>query len=220
MARTIPESAIRNPLDLILGVDSNVRVLRALVRHGGLLSSSDIGRRARLSKTSTRLGLIALEATGIVSAEGSGYNRLYRFNTGHDLSPAIESLFAAEDRRFAAIIDAVRNSPGDLAEHVESLWVYGSVARGEDRLGSDLDVGVVADADKLATVVESVRENLATPSERLGFSPSVVGLDMEDVRRLSRDDDPWWSNVVKDAIVLVGRRPEDLPLTNGAVFGG
>ena len=107
-----------------------------------------------------------------------------------------------------------------LTQYVESLWIYGSVARGEDRLGSDLDIGVVAEADQLAAVVEAVRENLATASERLGFSPSVVGLDMEDVSRLSRDDDPWWANVVADAIVLAGRRPEDLPLTNGTAFGG
>ncbi|MBB3656645.1 putative nucleotidyltransferase/DNA-binding transcriptional ArsR family regulator [Rhizobium sp. BK650] len=220
MARTNPESTIRYPLDRILGVDSNVRVLRVLARHGGLLSSSDISHRARLSKSSTRLGLIGLEAAGIVQAEGSGYNRLYRLNVRHDLSSAIEALFTAEDRRFTAILDAVRNGPGDQARHVESLWVYGSVARGDDHFDSDLDVGVVADAVHLKAVVEAIRAGLVIPSERLAFSPSVVGLDLDDVRRLSRDDDPWWSNVVRDATVLAGRRPEELSRAPGFAFSG
>ncbi len=210
MARTIAQSAIRNPLDLLFGVDSNVRVLRVLARHRGLLSASDISRRAGLSKSSTRLGLISLEQGGIVSAEGSGYNRLYRLNGGHYLSDDIARLFDAEDRRFAAIIEAVANSPGETAPLVMSLWVYGSVARNEDRMGSDLDIGVVAEAGDLAAVVEVVRNGLADQAGKLGFSPSVVGLDLADVRRLARDGDPWWVNAVKDAIVLSGRRPEEL----------
>jgi DNA-binding transcriptional ArsR family regulator len=220
VARTVSQSAIRNPLDLVFGVDSNVRVLRIVARHGGLLSSSEIGRRAGLSKSSTRLGLISLADTGLVLAEGSGYNRLYRLNSEHYLSGAIENLFAAEDRRFTAIIDAVTNSPGAQKQLVISLWIYGSVSRGEDRRGSDPDVGVVTETADLAAVVEAVRDGLAMHSERLGFTPSVVGLDLQDVRRLAQDDDPWWSNVLKDAIVLVGRRPEELPSLVGAAVHG
>jgi DNA-binding transcriptional ArsR family regulator len=189
MARTIAQSAIRNPLDLIFGVDSNVRVLRVLARHGGFLSSSDISLRAGLSKSSTRLGLLSLGETGVVSVEGSGYSRLYRLNGEHYLRREIESLFAAESKRFAAILEAIRLSLGDQENLVRSLWVYGSAARGDDGLGSDLDVGLVAEADDLPAVVEAVRARLVDQSDRLGFSPSVVGLDMADVARLARDRD-------------------------------
>lgn len=143
-----------------------------------------------------------------------------RVNAEHYFSKAIENLFAAEERRFADIIDAVTDSPGDKKQFVKSLWVYGSVARGEDRLGSDLDVGVVTGSADLAAVVDVVRDSIAIHSERLGFTPSVVSLDMEDVSRLARDDDPWWASVVKDAIVLAGRRPEELPALAGAAADG
>lgn len=64
-------------------------VLRELVRHGGLLSSSNIQNRSGLSKSSVRLGLISLERSGIVTTEGSQFTKLHRFNQAHSLSPQI-----------------------------------------------------------------------------------------------------------------------------------
>ena len=220
MVRTIAQSAIRNPVDLVFGVDSNVRVLRVLARHGGLLSAADISQRAALSKSSTRLGLLSLEESGVIVAEGAGYSRLYRLNADYYLADPIRSLFAVEDRRFAAVIEAVKSSPGIRKQQVKSLWVYGSVARGEDLLGSDLDVAVVAETNELAAVIETIRDSLATHSGRLGFTANVVGLDLSDVERLTREGDPWWANAVADAIVLAGRRPEELAASAGGDADG
>ncbi|WP_315858300.1 helix-turn-helix domain-containing protein [Rhizobium leguminosarum] len=210
MARSEPQSAMRAPLDTVFGVDSNVRVLRVLAPHGGPLSSSDITRRAKLSKTGTRQGLISLEECGAIVTEGSGHSRLHRFNHDYYLAPQIKALFGAESVRFEKMLDAVRLSAGEQTPDLSSLFVYGSVARGEDRLGSDLDIGLVARQDVLAGIVEKVRENLRQSSRSLCFTPSVVGLDLDDVSRLDRDRDPWWNSMLEDAIVLQGARPEDL----------
>ncbi|TIO77114.1 MAG: hypothetical protein E5X74_17820 [Mesorhizobium sp.] len=217
MARSERESAIRRPLTAMLGVDSNLRVLRTLVEHGGLLAASEIVRRSRLSRESVRLGLLALESLGIVAASGSGHSRLYRFDDNHYLAPALAALFKAESNRFTAILDAVRQSAAQRP--VFSLFVYGSAARGDDGPDSDLDIGLVARADDLAEAVEGLREALRGPAERLVFLPNVVGLDFDDVRRLARDRDPWWENVKQDAIVLSGSRPEDAVSFQEALHG-
>jgi predicted nucleotidyltransferase len=201
----------------MLGVDSNLRVLRTLVEHGGLLAASEIVRRSRLSRESVRLGLVALETLGIVVASGSGHSRLYRFDDSHYLALALAALFKAESNRFTAILDAVRQSAAQRP--VFSLFVYGSAARGDDGPDSDLDIGLIARADDLAQVVEGLREALRDPAERLVFLPNVVGLDFDDVRRLARDKDPWWENVKQDAIVLAGSRPEDAVSLQEALHG-
>ncbi|AZO31517.1 hypothetical protein EJ071_31790 [Mesorhizobium sp. M1B.F.Ca.ET.045.04.1.1] len=217
MARSERESAIRRPLTAMLGVDSNLRVLRTLVEHGGLLAASEIVRRSRLSRESVRLGLVALETLGIVVASGSGHSRLYRFDDSHYLAPRLAALFKAESNRFTAILDAVRQSAAQRP--VFSLFVYGSAARGDDGPDSDLDIGLIARADDLAEAVEGLRQALRDPAERLVFLPNVVGLDFDDVRRLARDKDPWWENIKQDAIVLAGSRPEDAVSLQEALHG-
>lgn len=207
MARSERESAIRRPLTAILGVDSNLRVLRVLANHGGQLSASEIVRRSRLSRESVRAGLQALVALGVVAGSGSGHSRLYRFPDGHYLAAALSALFEAERARFDAIVEAVRRSGAD--KPLFSLFLYGSVARSEDRPDSDLDIGVIAGKDHLPGVVDGIREALRDAAERLTFLPNVVGLDFEDVRRLSAEGDPWWRSLGQDAIVISGNRPEE-----------
>ncbi|AFL52468.1 putative nucleotidyltransferase [Sinorhizobium fredii] len=217
MARSERESAIRNPLTFVLGVDSSLRVLRALVQHGGMLAASEIVRMSRLSRESVRLGLRSLESMGIVAWSGSAHARVYRFNDSHYLAPVLTALFEAEKERFLAVLDTVRQSAAD--KPVFSLFIYGSAARGDDGPDSDLDIGLVARADDLAAVVAGVREALREPSEKLGFLPNVVGLDFNDVRRLAGGEDPWWKNVKQDAVVLCGSRPEDAISLRGELRG-
>ncbi|UVK49234.1 helix-turn-helix domain-containing protein (plasmid) [Mesorhizobium sp. AR07] len=72
MARSTSQSALRYPLIIILGTDENVRLLRELSRHGGLLSSPLLADRSGLARASVWSALGTLEGIGIVSSEGTG----------------------------------------------------------------------------------------------------------------------------------------------------
>jgi predicted nucleotidyltransferase len=104
----------------------------------------------------------------------------------------------------------IREDARGCGPRVVAVWLYGSVARGEDRSRSDLDVAIVADADALPSALEAVRDALHLAGRKLRFEPSVVGLEPSDVARLARERDPWWIAVARDAIVLLGPRPDAL----------
>lgn len=210
MARAAHQSVLRYPLTTILGTDAAVRLLRELAGHGGQLSAPDLVRRTALAKASVARGLEALVAANVVATAGSGRSLLYRIAQDHPLSPALRSLFEAEDRLFHSILDSIKSAAQSAGQGVVAVWLYGSVARREDRTDSDLDLALVAKAKALPRLADSFRDALVAPGERLGFNASVVTLGTSDVVRLAAERDPWWENVARDALALIGARPEDL----------
>lgn len=203
------QSAQRHPLTLLLGNQGNVRVLRELCLHGAEMSAPRIAREAGLSAHGARLALGYLSALDVVETVGEGRSLVYRINRHHPMTPALCALFTAERARYDAVLDALRNVL--MVDSVVSAWAYGSFARGEDRQDSDIDIAVLMAESQMADHegdrVEEIREALNEAGARLHFQPSVVELSPSDVVRLRTTKDPWWMDLVRDAVVLKGRPP-------------
>ncbi|MDP3896930.1 MAG: nucleotidyltransferase domain-containing protein, partial [Mesorhizobium sp.] len=208
MARSTPQSALRYPLTIILGADANVRLLRELALHGGLLSSPMLATRSGLARASVWSALGTLEAIGIVRSEGTGKARLYRINDRHPLAASLHALFEDEARRYSSIRAAVADAVAKVRPDAIAVWIYGSVARGEDGPTSDLDIAVILSSEALRDTLDDIRDALRAAGENLGFNPSVVGLAPEDAARLSNSGDPWWKAVDSDASTVLGARPD------------
>jgi len=219
MPRSVVQSAQRYPLTTILGTETNVRLLRELSRHGGQLSAPSLVSRTGLAKTSVWAGLTSLEDTGVVLVAGTGRARLYSLRVDHPLHSALGALFEAEERRFEAVLDAIRAAAGGCEPAVLAVWVYGSVARGQDRPGSDFDIAVLATDEAPASVSDTMRESLQQAGSSLGFTPSVVSICKQDASRLARERDPWWAGIVRDAIVVLGPRPDEVVRAHRARHG-
>jgi predicted nucleotidyltransferase len=205
-----PASFIRQPLDIILGTTASVRVLRALLAHGGPLPVSRLARDTRITPNGVRDALHLLEQAGAVEAVGFGRTRLFQTVKKNSLITALEKLFSAERKRFEQILETIKQatvSPGIVA-----VWVFGSVARGEDKMGSDLDVALVIDApgSDVDQIADAVRDRLLMQTRRLGFSPSVVAVAPADLHRLKAERARLWSDLVRDGRVLKGAAPGDL----------
>lgn len=209
MAEISRDSALWHPLTTILGAKANVRVLRALFGHGAELAAPALVRQTGLAQSSVREALIGLELLGIVRALGQGRVRLYRIERAHPLAAPLEALFQAEEERYQAITEAIRNAVREFGDCVLAAWLYGSVARGEDGPTSDVDIAVVIKADEVSRVADGIRERLMDAEDRLLFHPSIVPIDEDDVRRLDREADPWWRDILRDGIALIGPRPAD-----------
>jgi predicted nucleotidyltransferase len=202
---TARQSVLRFPVTSLLGGEANVRVLRELVRHGAELSAPTIAKRAGLSRQHALRVVNGLAEAGAVERVGVGGHPSYRIRRGHPLHAGLEAIFRAEEERFRAVEDAIRSA----ASGAEAVWLYGSVARGDDSAGSVVDVAVVIDAPDVEDVVDGIRARLREREDALGISVSVVGIGPADVVRLSGGD-PWWSSLVHEAIPLAGPDPERL----------
>ncbi len=205
----VRESFLRFPTSSLLGTPGTVRVLRELTSVEEPLAVTELAGRTSLTDQTIRNTVAELAETGIVKALGEGRSRLYQADVSHPLYLPIASLFHAEAERFETIRSALASAAENLTPQPLAAWIYGSVARGEDRPQADVEVALVAADDAVEVAVDRFQEmtDPAGQVQRVWFS--VVGLTPSDVRRLSKGD-AWWRSATSAAIPVFGPTPDEL----------
>lgn len=198
------QSHVRYPLTAIFGSAGNVRVLRALVADRSPQSAPELARLAGLSPQGVRLVLDTLARQQLVKVHGSGRAQLYALNESHPFAGALAALFQEEQQRWERLLVTIREMLAKHGTAVRSAWLYGSVARAEDTPRSDLDIALLVSS---SAVADQVREGLMPLEDEQQLRISLAALTPKELAALP-DDDPWWSDVVRDARVLKGSAPE------------
>ena len=205
-----PTSFALHPYDTILSSGGAIRILRALLSHGGSLPVSRLAKDASMTPDGVRGVLVNLERCGVVEMVGAGRSRLYRAVGGHPLVGGLEALCAAERRRYEGMLAAIAEAAVD--PQIAAVWLFGSVARHEDGPDSDLDVAVVVEgnADDVERICDRLRETLFANGERTGFRVSVVSMSMGDLRRHHDEGSALWAGLASRAVPVKGLTPARL----------
>ena len=103
--------------------------------------ANEIIKLARSGTGAVQRELARLEAAGLVTAERIGKQKHYQANAG---SPVFEELQALSLKTFA-LGDVLRAALEPLAKEIRAAFVYGSIAKGNERAASDVDVMVISD---------------------------------------------------------------------------
>lgn len=194
-------------MSTILGGEARVRVLRELFLHGSEISAPQLVARTGLAQSSVREALALLESTKVIDVLGAGKALLYRANAAHPLFASLHQLFSAEEARYGKIGERIGEALRAIRPKLESAWLFGSAARGDDRADSDIDLAVVTGVGQSDEVVYQVKEALAPLEAEFAIRLSVISLSRQEITRLARDNDPLFRSFVGDAILLFGRRP-------------
>jgi predicted nucleotidyltransferase len=202
------QSHLRFPLTRLLGNGGSVRVLRAMLLYGAPLSASQLAQDTGLTPQGVRLTLSSLAGQQIVTLLGSSRSQLFEINARHPLAPALKSLFNEERCHWELIMQTLQMIFLEFS-NVEAAWYYGSVARAEDGPASDLDIAIVVADGSVDDTVGSVRLALQQLEDSSALGCSVVGVALDDVPALARDN-AWWKEVSRDAKVIKGLPPERL----------
>src|SRR5258708_629041 len=181
------QSNFRYPLSRILSSEGAVRVLRELIRHGGEVAIPRLAEATKLNQQTVRNVLLGdLTRTGIAETVGQGRSTLYRARTTHPLHPVLDQLFAVEEVRVQRAFQTLAEAARAAASDVLAVWIFGSVARGDDEPSSDLDVAlVVSDAISTETAVSTYPERASSMLDSQPITPSSVAVSSRDVQRLA-----------------------------------
>lgn len=198
-----------NPLDQILGTRSKVRLLRALVLLDRPVSGREAARLARLSRQAIGV-LDDLVSTGIVNRQETAGQHLYTFARANCLAPAILRLFDEERERTEALFQRVA-SVIDESRSVLSAVFFGSAARGEAKVGSDLDLlAIVAHAGARRRVYDDLSDASVALRSEFGVELSPVVIEADRIRRQHAEGDLFITEVLRDGRRIYGQPIEEL----------
>lgn len=131
----------QSSLEELFSEPSHVRVLRALWKNSPSRSTGrEIAILARTSPAQTARVLRNLQDFGLASAEAAGRSFLWRWNPDHVWGTVMRSAFEQES---SLREELVRDLSGILhGLPVRKAILFGSVARGQERSDSDIDLFV------------------------------------------------------------------------------
>jgi predicted nucleotidyltransferase len=145
------------------------RVLGLLFGQAGRdFSVSEVIRHVGGGTGAVHRELARLAAAGILSVEAVGNQRRYRANGESPIFHELRGLIA----KTVGVVDPIRQALAPYVDAIDAAFVYGSVAKGEDRSSSDVDLMVIAD-DLSATDAYGA---LASAEASLGrrIEPTVI----------------------------------------------
>lgn len=120
--------------------------------------------------------LDALCDAGLLRAERVGNQVRFCANTAHPVFPELQALI----RKTIGLADALRLSLAPLVDRIDAAFIFGSMASGTERAGSDIDLMVVGDAG-FAEIVDATYEAQAALGREI--NPKVMSASEWQAKR-------------------------------------
>lgn len=157
----------------------------------------------RASRPGVNKALKGLVSSGLVECRPAGAAKLYRLNRHHvaaDAVVALSDLRAEALRRIGELVTSWPVQP-------DGVWLFGSAARGDGNVNSDLDLLVLRPAplreddttwsEQTMELAQQVRAWTGNACEILEYSP-------DELAALARHKDPLVDELLRDAVSLAG----------------
>jgi predicted nucleotidyltransferase len=195
------QATIISPAELIFPATYRRRVLALLLLHPDRrLHVREIARLTATVPGTLNRELARLHQAGLLEQERVGNQVQYGANTK---SPVYEEL-ASILRKTAGVADVLIEALAPFAETISCAFVFGSVARGGETAGSDVDVIVIGDAG-----FREVVSALYPAQAIIGRDVNPKVFSVKEWKAKVRAKDPFIREVLsKPKIVLIGDEHE------------
>lgn len=152
--------------------------------------------------------LARLEAAALITVRKQGNQKHFQANRD---APIFDELRGIVLKTFG-VVDVLRSAMQELLPAIELAFIYGSVAKGSERAGSDIDLMVIGAVPSNAALLEA----LAPASAQLGraINPTLYTPD-EFAQRIS-DGKSFIMRVLEQPKIFVKGSDDDVTKLGGA----
>jgi predicted nucleotidyltransferase len=168
------------------------------------MSGRAVARQAGINHQACAVALRRLEGLGLVIRAGSGHTQLVRLNFEHYLLKSLMLPLLRKERQLLA--DVRREIAKTFKDKALAVTLFGSVARGQDVEGSDLDLIILTEsADKKRMIAQAARYS-AEFKQRFGLRLSPIVMTPAEASAKARNSQALVKNILDEGIDLIPRR--------------
>ena len=164
----------------------------------------EMERQAGLNQETIRQDLGKLRKLDLVQARRDGNRLYYRANRDHPLYPEIH-LLVLKTAGLVEVLQRVLNRGG-----IKAAFFFGSVASGQERAASDVDLMVIGDVG-----LRTLTEWLTSVSQEIGREINPHIMKPEEFRRRQQEQDHFLSQVLASPKLFIIGREDDLAAMGG-----
>lgn len=194
---------INRPLDELFSTWSDIAVMRVLKNYSTGLTGREIARLSEMTPKSAIRALSGLEELGVITRIRGGRDHLFSLNREHFLVKEIILPVLENEEKFReAVYQEIRQS---LKDRCNSVYVFGSVARKEEKVESDLDLCIIYDNEEQREGFEEAFEELRSELFiKYGVSASPFYILASEFSVKAKDKKPPVKDIVKEGEMVFG----------------
>lgn len=171
-----------------------------LLRPERSLHVREIARLTRTTAGTLNKELMRLHEAGLLNRERVGNQVRYSANRSHQIYPELAGIL----RKTVGLADVLIEALTPLAGDVKVAFVFGSMARGSETTGSDVDLLIIGEAD-----FGSVVDALHPAQQQLGREINPKVLSVPEWKAKLRSKDSFVSEIMAHPkIFLIGSDDE------------
>ncbi len=174
---SIEQNSFRYPLNIILGTEAQIRLLRVMITEvNDPISIVDASKRADLTPLGARKAMKRLTTIGIVKAIGGGRKQLYEISSNDVLVQAVAALFSAEADRFEHILDSIRKCIEKVEPQPISAWIQSLPAYP----GYPIKICILQDARYLRVTIHNLQILFQEIEREVDLTIEIIGYSKAD----------------------------------------
>ena len=203
--RTRSRRSSRKSLADALFTKTQQRVMRVLFgQPERSFYASELIRDAGTGSGAAQRELARLEGSGLIQARRIGNQKHYQANAASPLYPELRSIVL----KTVGLAEPLRAALKPLTAEIRAAFVYGSVSKGTDQSGSDIDVMVISDTLTYGEVFGTLERVARTLGRKV--NPTIY--TASEFSKRARGENAFVTRVLEQPKLWVLGAEHDIPV--------
>jgi len=196
---------MHNYMEMVLGSKVKVKILRIMFRFPDKTFTGRelAGLTKEVSSMAVSKSIRDLTSMNLVGMEHHGNSNLLKLNKSSYLFEPLKSLFLAEEATIIRLKEKIKkhlNLPC-----IKTAAIFGSVAKGNEEINSDIDLFIITDNKKLTNeILEKLQKEI-----NMEFGNTIMSYIMTKKEFNSKKNKSIIKNIIEDNILVIGDKLEN-----------